>query len=99
MSNPPNWMVSRAELKDQFPLDVQSRGRPLSEHEEALADAMEAAFSKGIHDMDAVADALNEAGLKAPAGEASWSGKVLVRHLATINKELDAAFEEDGYGA
>ena len=99
MSNPSDWMVSRSELKDQFPLDVQSRGRALSEQEQALADALEAAFSKGIHDMDAVAEALNEAGIAPPSGDAGWSGEILIRHLTAINKELDQAYKENGYGA
>ena len=99
MSNPADWMVSRSELKDQYPLDVQSRGRALSAQEQGLADALEANFAKGIHDMDAVAEALNDAGLAAPPGEAAWSGEILIRHIAAINAELDAAHEESGYGA
>ena len=99
MSDPASWMVSRSELKDQFPLDVQSRGRALSEQEKALADALEAAFSKGIHDMEAVAEALNDAGMATPAGEAAWSGEILIQHLAAINRQLDEAYEESGYGA
>ncbi len=98
MTNPPNWMIPKSALKDQFPLDVQSRGRPLTEAEQAFADALETIFASGVHDMQAVADALTAAGIEAPGG-GKWSAESLVGHLAAINRELDAAFEEDGYGA
>ena len=98
MTHTPNWMIPRSALKDRFPLDVQSRGRPLTEAEEAFADALEGIFAKGIHDLDAVAKALTEAGVTPPDGKA-WTAKSLTDHLASINRELDAAFEENGYGA
>ncbi|MCP4997933.1 MAG: ATP-binding cassette domain-containing protein [Hyphomicrobiales bacterium] len=89
MSNPPNWMVSQSALKDQFPLDVQSRCRALTESEQAFADALEAIFSNGIHDMDAVAGELNSAGIERPDGGAAWTAESLTSYLAAINKELD----------
>ncbi len=98
MTNPPNWMIPKSALQDRFPLDVQSRGRPLTESEQAFADALEAAFASGIHDLNAVADALNASDIDAPGG-GTWTVDVLVGHLADINRDLDAAFEEDGYGA
>ncbi len=99
MSNSPDWMVSRAELKDRFPLDVQSRGRELTADEQALADALEAIFSKGIHDMEAVASELTAAAVPPSDGAAEWTAESLVKRLADINTEFDKAFEENGYGA
>lgn len=99
MSNLPDWMISRSQLLDKYPLDVQSRGRELTGDEQALADALEAIFSIGVHDMEAVAGELNAAGLAPPANEQEWTADILVVRLAAINAELDAAFEEDGYGA
>lgn len=98
MTNPPSWMIPKSALRDGLPLDVQSRGRPLTESEQALADALEAAFANNIHDLDAVAATLTEAGIEPPAG-LTWSAETLVEHLARINRDLDAAFEENGYGA
>ncbi len=43
-----------------------------SEYEDRLSGALEAAFAAGIHDLPALAAALNEAGLKTPDGEA-WT--------------------------
>lgn len=98
MTNPPNWMIPKSALKDQFPLDIQSRGRPLTADEQAFADALETIFATGVHDMPAVAEALTEAGIKAPNGD-RWTADSLVDHLAAINRDLDKSFEEDGYGA
>ncbi len=99
MLDPPNWMVSRTELKDRFPLDVQSRGRELTADEQALADALEAIFSKGIHDMEAVASELTAAAVPPPDSGAEWTAESLAQRLAAINAEIDKAFEENGYGA
>lgn len=99
MSNLPDWMTSRDELLDRFPLDVQSRGRELTAEEQALADALEAIFSKGVHELDTVAGELNAAGLAPPPDAQEWTAEILIARLASINAELDAAFEENGYGA
>ena len=48
--------------------------------------------------MPAVAEALTEAGIKAPNGD-KWTADNLVDHLAAINRDLDKSFQEDGYGA
>ena len=98
MANLPNWMTPKSTLKDQFPLDVQSRGRPLTDAEQAFADALEAIFASGVHGMEAVAAELTAAGIE-PPGSDGWTSQSLIRHLAAINRELDEAFEESGYGA
>lgn len=95
-----DWMVSRSEQSDRFPLDVQSRGRALTETEQAFADALEAIFADNIHDMEAVAEALADRSIEAPvAGGTSWTLDLLQTELSAINKSLDDAFDESGYGA
>lgn len=43
-----------------------------SDDENRLADALEAAFTAGHHDLDALIAALNRAGVRAPGG-AAWT--------------------------
>ena len=50
----------------------QFRKATPTDYEHRLSDALEAAFAEGIHELPALADALNEAGLQAPDGEA-WT--------------------------
>ena len=50
----------------------QFRVAPPTGYEDRLSDALEAAFAAGIHDLPALAAALNEAGLATPDGEA-WT--------------------------
>ncbi|OLT60216.1 recombinase-like helix-turn-helix domain-containing protein [Moorena bouillonii] len=100
MSDANDWMTSRLDRRAQFPLDVQSRGRPLTGEEQALADALEAIFSEGVHDMDAVAEALTAKGLVAPgSGGTDWTRDSLLTELQSINRSLDDAHNENGYGA
>ncbi len=95
-----NWMVPRAELAANLPLDRQSRGRELTAPEQDFAEALEAVFAQQVHDMAAVAQALERAGVRAPiAGGTHWDVGRLASELAAINASLDAAFKENGYGA
>ncbi len=100
MSNTHHWMMPRSAQIDKFPLDTQSRGRELTADEQAFADALEAIFKEGTHDMDAVAAALSAGNVKAPGdGSTSWTQNSLLAELEAINASLDAAHEENGYGA
>ncbi|MFT7595423.1 MAG: hypothetical protein ACI8R4_002751 [Paracoccaceae bacterium] len=100
MTSKPNWMVSRADLAAQRPLDTQSRGRPLTEAERGFATALEQVFAQGIHDMSKVAEALAADQVPAPiSGGTNWDGRKLAEELSALNASLDAAFEEHGYGA
>ena len=55
-------------------LQHQSLGRPLSPHERALADALEAAFRSGLQDFEEVAGALEREGVQRPSGTAgAWT--------------------------
>ena len=78
----------------------QSLGRPLTAEERALADALEAAFRTGEQDFEAVAGALERAGIKRPSGAPGpWSAAVLEQELKAINASLDKAYAENGIGA
>jgi hypothetical protein len=100
MADAPNWMVSRASIASQFPLETQSRGRELSALEQEFAQALEKIFDQNIHQMEQVAQALSATGTTAPTtGETQWDLKSLERELGAINASLDEAFEENGYGA
>ena len=50
----------------------QFRKATTTDYEHRLSDALEAAFAKGIQELPALAEALNEAGLQTPDGEA-WT--------------------------
>lgn len=50
----------------------QFRKSAPTDYEDRLSDALEAAFAGGIHDLPALAAALNEAGLHTPDGE-TWT--------------------------
>jgi len=81
-------------------LEHQSLGRPLTDAERALADALEKVFLTGEHDFEAVARALEADGLKRPSGgKGPWTVAVLEQELAQINASLDAAYAENGIGA
>jgi hypothetical protein len=78
----------------------QSRGRPLTEAETALATALERIFRSGEQDFEAVARVLEQDGVKRPSGATGpWTATVLERELAQINASLDAAYAENGIGA
>ena len=93
-------MTSQARSSTEWPLDVQSRGRPLTEAEAQFADALETLFAESCHDFTQVAAGLTRLGISSPGnGSTSWSVDSLFEELHAINAKLDAAFDEDGYGA
>jgi hypothetical protein len=78
----------------------QSLGRPLTELERALADALEKVFRTGEQDFEAVARALARDGVRRPSGASgAWTAAVLEQELAAINASLDKAYAEHGIGA
>lgn len=92
-------LSQRARDTSRPALAHQSRGRALSADEQALADTLMAVMGAG-GDFDAVATALAEKGVKAPAsGRSDWDRDLLHRELAALNADLDAAYAEHGYGA
>lgn len=93
-------LSQRARDTSRPALAHQSRGRPLTEAEQALATALMEIMGRGVHDFDRVAEALAARGLKAPlSGRGDWSADLLRTELAAINADLDAAYAEHGYGA
>lgn len=62
----------------------QARRRAPTPYDDALGDALEAAFARGIHDVPGLAAALNGAGIKTPDG-GSWTEQnfpAIMRQLA-----------------
>lgn len=81
-------------------LKTQSKGRPITSEEAALADALEQIYRTGCHDFAQVADRLNEMGVPRPSGEAGgWSLDVFEAELKAINASHDAAHAAHGFGA
>ena len=75
----------------------QSLGRPITEGEQILADALEAIFASGIHDFDAVAAALQAGDVPPPSGSGEpWTAATLEKELKLINASLDAAYASGG---
>lgn len=78
----------------------QSLGRAITPEEAALAEALSAAYAKGVHDFPAVADALTRDKVVAPRSRRTdWTEALLAEELSAINADLDAAYEANGYGA
>lgn len=75
----------------------QSLGRELTSDEVALAAAIQAAFAKGLHDSDAVAQSLQASGVARPSGDAGeWTGPVLEQEIRDVNASLDKAYATHG---
>ena len=78
----------------------QSLGRPLSDAEDRLADALMAIYAEGILGEEALANALVERDVPRPSsGKADWTAKALATELKALNAELDVAYQENGFGA
>lgn len=81
-------------------LRYQSRGRPLTEAEIALAADLEDIYARGVHDFAAVVAELNQKGTKRPSGDTGeWTLAVFEAELKAINASHDAAYAENGIGA
>ena len=77
----------------------QFRRAAPTEYESRLSDALEAAFAAGIHDLPALAAALNEAGLKTPDGEA-WTEDNFPAAMQRLGDPAQAGTVEPGpFGA
>jgi hypothetical protein len=80
-------------------LQNQSLGRPLSEDERALAQALERAFRAGLHDFNDLVRALEQECVKRPSGSREpWTVQGLEDELKAINSSLDAAYAANGVG-
>jgi len=78
-------------------LGRQALGRPLTVPEKDLAQALEAIFASGEHDLSKIPALLAAKGVQRPSGLAgAWSLDVLQQELAAINASLDEAYAANG---
>jgi len=93
-------LSQRARDTSRPALAHQSRGRPLTESESALAAALMQIMGAGERDFAAVAAELRNRGLAAPmSGRRDWDLALLESELTALNADLDAAYARHGYGA
>ncbi|NUU23403.1 MAG: hypothetical protein HOV68_18110 [Streptomycetaceae bacterium] len=62
---------------------TQSRRRPLTSYEHALADEIEAIFGTGVWDLPGLVAALNETSLRLPDG-ADWTEATFTAEIARL---------------
>lgn len=78
----------------------QSRGRPLSDSEDAFADALMEIYADGAAGAEAVAAALTQRGVAAPStGRTDWTADSVAAELGALNADLDKAYMDNGFGA
>ena len=78
----------------------QSRGRPLSAVEDRFADALMAIYAEGVTGEAAIAAALAARDVVRPSSDrADWTADNLATELRSLNADLDAAYQENGFGA
>lgn len=100
MPNVNDRLSKRATDSGRPELAHQSRGRVLSDAEAAFAAALSGAFAAGAKDFDAVVQTLRANDVKAPvSGRTDWSLDLLEAELTALNADLDATYQESGYGA
>ncbi|MFV0383469.1 recombinase-like helix-turn-helix domain-containing protein [Paracoccus sp. (in: a-proteobacteria)] len=93
-------LSQRARDTSRPALAHQCRGRALTETELALKDAMMALFAGQDHDFGKLAEGLTARNVVAPvSGRTNWDEALLLAELGQINADLDAAYQERGYGA
>jgi len=86
--------------EDHSLLAHQALGRELTSKERDLAKAMLKAFGSGEHDFAAVARLLEEWKVARPSGATgAWTLASLEQELADINRSLDQAYAQNGFGA
>jgi len=74
--------------------EFQARERPPTGYEDALADALEAAFAQGVHDLPAIVAALNVSGPR-PADGGQWTETSFTAELRRLGA-TDAIGTRDG---
>ena len=78
----------------------QSLGRPLSEAENAFADALMEIYAEGAGASEEIAAALVARGIEMPlSGGTGWTGDSLAAELRALNEDMDAAYQTGGLGA
>ncbi|MCW1931166.1 recombinase-like helix-turn-helix domain-containing protein [Pararhodobacter zhoushanensis] len=93
-------LSQRARDTSRPALAHQSLGRPLTDAETALSQALMAIMGERVHDFAEVAKELAARGVTAPiSGRTDWDLALLTDELTALNKDLDTAYAEAGYGA
>lgn len=93
--------IAAAQAESGFQrLAHQSLGRALTSDEQNFADALMAIYDDGVTEPGAVADKLAADGTVAPvSGGNKWTAQLLEEELQKLNKDLDEAYRENGFGA
>lgn len=93
-------LSQRAQDSSRAALGHQSCGRALTEAEIAFAEAMMEVYGTGVTEAADLAAGLAEKGVEGPvSGRSDWTAELLADELKAINADLDAAYQEHGYGA
>jgi|TARA_A100001391_G_scaffold86805_1_gene57143 hypothetical protein len=93
-------LSQRAKDTTRAELAHQSLGRDLTGSEKALAVALMDIMAAPQHDYAQIAAEMTKRGITAPAsGRTDWDTALLEKELSTLNKNLDEAYAENGYGA
>ncbi len=78
----------------------QSLGRQLTPDETRFAEALMEVYAQGVSGPEAVAAGLAEKAVPAPSsGRTDWTADSVAAELETLNAGLDAAYDENGFGA
>ena len=93
-------MMAAARAAGRPELAHQSRGRALSRAEDDFAEALMAIYGEGISGAADLARALAARGVARPSsGTPDWTAETLAAELQAINADLDAAYQDNGFGA
>ena len=92
--------MADAKIAGRPELAHQSLGRALNDQETALSVALMEIYGSGASSPADVAAALSERAVAAPSnGSTDWTTEALAAELTALNKDLDAAYAENGFGA
>lgn len=93
-------LMATAKAGGRPELAHQSLARPLTGAESALADALMEIYAAGASEAPEVAAALAKRAIAMPSsGRTEWTAESLELELRTLNADLDAAYDSNGFGA
>ena len=92
--------MAEAQASGRPELAHQSLGRALSDAENSFAEALMAVYAEGASGEEAVAAELVAKGVLRPSSKVSdWTAENLAAELQALNADLDAAYQDNGFGA